>query len=748
MGRRALIIAIEDYPKVADGSVATHLDGTLRSAVEFRDWLIAKWEGEGVASADCQILVCSEPPIEGGRSAEAEDVTQAMLDLKNAGQNATEEFFFYFSGHGFSFVRPDSRSDVLITSSYRSMELSGSSCLQLDKAIYWLRQHLGVGHQYYFVDACRNDLDGRRINPGGVVPPSDPQTTEEATTFLLQSTAPSATAAVDGRFSTLLLAGLKGAGVAKMWDESDDDAMMVRFDTLRGFVKQGMAPQRVHNNVMGSDGETDGVILRLKPAPESALTVRIQGGEGTKGSISAFGKRSGTMSSTQILGEATSLSLKPDRYRISLNLDAVWQVEDPERQLVVFEDQTILFRRQRSGSAVAASAVDPRTIVPPDRKLELEEFATGHLELYQSHQRVSLTRGRYSARILDRNDREIETADVFLDGGEPLRLPERYSDLPHRSLRKIFEGADGLLHFSSSLPPFMDTDLNIWLALVGGGRILSGAPGVAVDWLSSLPLPDFSAFRKGSSCIYVLAGLDGRNALLEATLQHSAGANDWVAATDLPGFPGLKQLTFDAPPQDGVLLSLRANRGSAYTLSSIALNDRVTLVTVTVDELGMPVVSQYLLPIGHLQDSLHPDVRRGLQSRNQIADLKVLAEFQRAFRKRRDIEKIGALQDYLDEALYLKWIDPIAAIIAGYELLRRNRPDRLKHMVRNMLTHFSDVPDSRAIASLAGDRKPGRIAGVPLFLDGLRAIDERRLPFDGTPVDYDGTWIAWHGAIA
>ncbi|SPP92801.1 caspase family protein [Bradyrhizobium vignae] len=170
MGRRALIIGIEEYGSVSDNSIAAKLPGTLRSAMDFRDWLIGKWDAENVLASERQIIFCSEPAIEGGEHATAEDLTQALLQLKAAGQNSTEEFFFYFSGHGFSFVEPDARSDVIIASNYKAMQLSGGACMRLDKAIYWLRQHLGFGRQFYFVDACRNDLDGRKINPGGVIP--------------------------------------------------------------------------------------------------------------------------------------------------------------------------------------------------------------------------------------------------------------------------------------------------------------------------------------------------------------------------------------------------------------------------------------------------------------------------------------------------------------------------------------------------------------------------------------------------
>src|ERR1700674_5738192 len=101
---RALIIGIEEYPDVRDGSIAKSLPGTSKSASDFRNWLLAKWKAEGVKPADTQIVFCASPPQEGGTGATSEDIQTAILEIKDKGQSATEEFYFFFSGRGFSFV--------------------------------------------------------------------------------------------------------------------------------------------------------------------------------------------------------------------------------------------------------------------------------------------------------------------------------------------------------------------------------------------------------------------------------------------------------------------------------------------------------------------------------------------------------------------------------------------------------------------------------------------------------------------
>jgi hypothetical protein len=754
MGRRALIIGIEDYARVSDGSIATRLDGTLKSAQDFRSWLIAKWDAEGVPDADRQIIFCSEPVVVGGRHATAEDLTQALLDLKTTGQDSTSELFFYFSGHGFSYVQPDARSDVLIASNYKSMDLSGGACLLLDKAIYWLRQHLGPGHQYYFVDACRNDLDGRRINPGGVVPPSDPQTSDEATTFLLQSTAPAATAAVDGRFAASLLAGLNGKSTAKMWDDAAADTMLVRFDSLRGYVRERMKPQRVHNAVAGSDGETDAVILRLKPPPTSKFTVRIEGAGAPAGTITSTGKRAQARIDVPIAAESTTFELKPDRYTVSVQVPGN-EVQDNDRDIVVFDDAATTFHCAPPGAGTTegtgvtigpGAAMDIGNVaIPKNLTLELKDIATGLRAEFHDTDTIAVPRGRYSAKLLNRDKKVLNRHVLSIEPAETVSLTGWPGGTPQQSLARQFKADDGVVDFSESLGPLAEPDLNIWLAIVGGGRVLAGSPYTDFSKIGPLPLHDFSGEPPGASPVYVLIGHDEPDIPVEVAASHEASPLQWIAAAEPAGLRGVKEAVFHNV-SGSFLLSLRAGRDVSTTIASVTSPNRAMLVTVTFDELGAPVISQYLLPLGRLIRSLDPAVADIVRSRNQLRDVKTLAEAQRAFRRRRDIER-NVSASFLMELLDRKWIDPIAAAMAAYECLRRGRADSLAVMVRNMLTYFPELPDSAALAKLTG-ATTAQPSGVPLFLDGLRALDDHSLPLPATALDYNSVWTAWHGRAA
>lgn len=749
MGRRALIIGIEDYGSVSDNSIAAKLQGTLKSAVDFKAWLVAKWDVEGVPEGDRQIIFCSEPIVDGGRHATAEDLTQALLDLKSAGQNSTEEFFFYFSGHGFSFVEPDARSDVLIASNYKAMQLSGGACMKLDKAIYWLRQHLGFGRQFYFVDACRNDLDGRKVNPGGIIPPSDPQTSGEATTYLLQSTAPAATAAVDGKFAAALLDGLKGRGTAKTWDEAEDDTMIVRFDTLRGFVRDRMTVQRIYNNVAGSDGETDGVLARLKPAPSSSCSVRISGDQQSpSGTISTTGRRNRTRLEVPIAGATTTFALKPDRYRVEVEV-ADGELQDDIRDVVVFDDTELVFNRVEPGGVARLNVPDvaAEIVIPKDLTVELQDWATGSRQIFEGIKRAAIPRGSYATIVRDARRQVVKSDELIVDAGTSTGVADWSESLPHASIAERFPVENGSVSFSESIGPLADPDLNVWLAILGGGRIMAGAAHTDYSKIGNLPLFDFEHGDPGDAPVYVLGAFDDPACSLEVKVSTDAERN-WRKAARAEGMPGIRECLV-ATVAGEALIALRLNGSPPISISSKTFGSFATFLTATIDTNGGPVISQYVLPMTRFLNQ-NPAIARRFFNRNPLSDVKMLAEAQRAYRHRRDLRK--ALPDAFWQAVRgEEWFDPIAMALAGYELVRRGldgeRRTLLSFLVQKLAASFPGFPDLWHLRFILEQPQTSQPPPLPIFLDGLRVTEFSELPLPESHLDYGSPWTAWRGVV-
>ncbi|MES1147631.1 MAG: hypothetical protein ABUL53_00445, partial [Bradyrhizobium guangdongense] len=91
MSRRALIMAIENYSLVSDGSIDVELGRAIARARLFRFWLTRKWKREGIAKEEQQIIFCSEPKIKGGRGASIDDLKVALDELQTCGRNMTDE---------------------------------------------------------------------------------------------------------------------------------------------------------------------------------------------------------------------------------------------------------------------------------------------------------------------------------------------------------------------------------------------------------------------------------------------------------------------------------------------------------------------------------------------------------------------------------------------------------------------------------------------------------------------------------
>jgi hypothetical protein len=762
MAVRALIIAIENYPK-AMGGMAKTLPGTLQAGLRFKDWLLNKWKQEERNDADTQLIFCSEPVQQDGTGASSNDIRKALLELKEQGQSATDELYVFFSGHGFSFLeKPGSRADILITSDFEQPALSPQCCLNLDEMVLWLRSHLGPGRHYYFVDSCRNTLTTKLIQIAPLLP-IDSQASGDASTFLLQSTVEGATAAVGGPFPAALLDGLRGRGRAKTWDAKVSDAMFVTYDRLRSYLKGAAAPdQRITSKTNGTDGESDAVLAVLRPIPLSKCNIKIDAALPVKGEILYRRGRSKLDEHQPLNSNANVLALEfePDDYTMAVRLDSGPVRPSGPVSVELWEDQTLEFqgmkRKRLTGRTpsappdlAAAASADVNFVVPGGTTLNLRNVFTGEETRIDHSHRERLPGGRYLATLGSGATRDIVRREIEVPPGKAVsvNLGEWQSSAPHRAIASQLPTyavhPDGL-DFSEALGgPISDPDLDLWLALIGGGRIL-GSTG-DYSKLARFPLHDFFGEQPGASPVYVLAGFEEVAIRLDVALSGEAAVT-WSPAIEPPSMPGIREAYLPAAPCSA-LLSFRIGDQPPYTVSTLTSPNRGMLVTLTLDEDGKPRIGQYLLPIGHLIDQLSPEVAQQVRWRNNLRDVRFIAQASRAFRRRRDVQK-EVPADELIELFYAKWVDPIGSSLAAYEALRRGRRDELHEVAANMKRFFGDLPDTACVAKLAGE-PIGRPAGTPLFLDGLRAFPDYAawLPVPASHLDYTGLWTAWRAAV-
>ena len=54
-----------------------------------------------------------------------------------------------------------------------------------------------------------------------------------------------------------------GEGNAKVWDPDDPNRMVVRFESLRLYLKAGLPAQPIDSEVKGPKGESEGILATL-----------------------------------------------------------------------------------------------------------------------------------------------------------------------------------------------------------------------------------------------------------------------------------------------------------------------------------------------------------------------------------------------------------------------------------------------------------------------------------------------------
>lgn len=801
MTSRAVIIAIEDYPDLKEPGIEKTLAGTLDSALAFRQWIEDKWKDEG--QQDTEIVFHSEPKQTFGLGASSSDIVGLLNDLGSRGQNSTDELFFFFSGHGYTFVEGDTRADVIIASDFKTARLSNSSCFNLDWIIGWLRSHLGPGRHFYFVDACRNPLDGSQVAPPAEPLPSDPNSTGEPTTFVLQSTITDSVSVVDGPFQKALMAGLSGDGRAKDWERNVDDEMYVRYDTLRRYLSEKLdAEQGIYNKVEGTEGESDGLLAILRPVPTSRCKIDVKNsGPGEGGTILYRRGRAGHDLKETFTELPAELALQPDDYGIAVELDNGAVDPDGHIRVDMFEDRELVFDKvsepPSGGGGVVfdvkgmlsekfeavfeqalglPKSLGPMSRMPPSRRgipkrtkrgtakrlrtvdislpsgmtADLRHRKTGRMFAIDRSGPVQLVGGRYEATLRDADGSTVsrKTFSVTTGSSQTLDLSNWTNSVPRAAVAKFFPHSEAGVEFSESLGgPIASSDLDLWLAIVGGGRILGGGDR-HYSKIAGLPMPEFPEQQADCGSIYVLAGFEDASKEFRVGLSRDEQP-EWRQSDLLDELPGIRELYLQAEPGPQ-LLSFTVEGRPAYTIASLVMKNRSTLVTVTEDAAGRFQIAQYLLPVGTLTDRLDVAVQSRLGDRNPLADVRDLATFHKAFRARRRV-----LPDVPDgdlwDLLYGKWVDPVGPSLAAYELLRRGNREHMPTVVHNMINYYPDLPDTTALARLAAedDSALPELEGPPLFLDGLSAFGDVRsmLPLPVSHLDYSGPWTAWRAAV-
>jgi predicted RNA-binding protein with RPS1 domain len=753
---RGFIIAIENYPQIQQG-FANELAGSTASALAFRNWLITTKKVD-----DADIHFCAETGVEGRTAGVTRrEIADEMVQLGIRGHDKTGQLYVFYCGHGFTFTdeQENRREDVLICADFTTCGNAGESCFKLSEMQWFLRGRLGGAkyEHFYFIDACRTPVTSSSIRIG--VLGRDPRPASslgQPGVFTLYSTQPGAQAAVANAFPAALIDGLNGKGRAKRWLDNYPEQMVVLFHFLADYIAQRIREQQVDEDI---SGRREGIILQIKPVPKYACKISIEGAAETdRVSFELVDPKKRIVATGDFMGPRHTLYSTPDSYDLKLTIPAavVENIDPPPVEL--YEDCEVRFRKfdggNRRGAPPDPHPVSPVTIaLPLDSMATLHNVTTGESIALSSSATHALIAGDYVAKVTDLQGTPIATHNVAIGRGGATSVDlAQFKSSPIRQafLSQIHgEHRAGAADFSETLGPLPDQDLGLWLAIIGASRIVPGASRFSK--LKDLPLASFGDMAPGDTGLFVLAGFANSSTSFELGFRaYQEGV--WVQPKAIPNFPGLYQFkrtgAWKQPAEAGQhsssAITFRVNNRAPLTVLTSMLPNRITLVTFSIDEENEQQIGQYLLPVEHLIDELPGKVRHRIEGRGYLRSTKFIAQAQRLFGKRRDIFA-GNRGQALTELLYLKWIDPIIAIMAAYELIRTGEREKLGVAVKNLENFFPELPDTWAIKRLVKGDAPFR--GWPIFSDGLLAFTDQfnELPYPADRLDYLSPWTLWRG---
>ena len=741
MPARGLIVAIESYAQMQEG-LSPRLDGTHAGALAFRKWLV---EERGVDPDE--IRFCAEEELP-GRTAGATltEIVEQINKLVANGQNTTEQLFVYVAGHGFCYTDIDGVrvADVLLASDYDVRPNGWRTCVSIDEIQKWLRLSLGPLDHFYFVDCCRNGISARdiRVAQVGPYPASD---LGFPAVYMLYSTTEGQLANVQSGFPRVLVDGLNGDGRAKDWYQGQ---MAVLFRTLKPYVVKKLPGQAVDGR---DEGNHDGLIRIITPTPGYTCTVLVEGAEADEEftlEVSTWpeGHRLG---SRQFKGPRCELREPPDTYQLSVSAAGVELTTRDPLPADLFSDCTIRFSKPRARRRGRPEpGVSP---VPPPSPTQVRAPQSGRVVVRRAGEEegeegagefhVDLAPGTYIVEVLDDRDVAVRREELHVGVQPPDRIDlAQFERSPLRdALLQAIPGNhhDGAVDFSETLGPMPDQGLDLWLGVIGAARILL-SPQEDFSKLGPLPLASFDQIAPDACPLYLLAGLEDGAPLavgVDAPL---------VARPGHLAIPGLTELVVPHLGAGVHLLGVRVGAGGPLTLPVPALPNRATLVTLWRDARGTVCFGQFVLPLPHLAGRLPYGHKLGYGPPLRI--VRRLVELQRQFAASRVLTDVIDF-DELMSLLYVKWFEPVATLLAAYELARRGEREGLAEAVGNLRTYFGEFPDTEAIARRA-DLNWSMPANPPLVLDGLLALDRMPglLPLPPEDLLYEGPWTLWRRA--
>ena len=774
MTQRALVIGIESYPQCTSGLTGQVLPGAVADALHFYDWLS---KDAGLAPDDIELHLSpadgqlSHP---GARSAERKAIKDSVLKLRNFGaEQGLERFYFFFSGHGFQ-VGTDtvnSAQDLLVTADFENLNDSGDVTIQLGELLAVMTT-MGPGDQYYFIDACRNQVSREQLSVGHLGINKAPPRRGTPSQFTLFSTMGGRTAKAPTPFVKELVAGLRGGGLAKKWSQQGE--LVVSFESLSRAVIDKVIKATGQRPATQTVGESPGELVVLyPPGPEPLVpcTITVSGVAATdtltataywmtqkveaqqplpggKGTLQLLTARPYTIKVTSSRHEITPASLRVPMFEP--------QEVEFRAGFVAFNHRGVVTRGTTTPVLFHAPARNPLTSVlvtchtvaangtPTTRELPARPAWTEpsavvvsqlvnrgwHTRQLQSELKsrqdlwlASLPAGTHRIRLLEAG-RALDEQELTLTAIEPAPvLPEVRFDLPavtdpaHQELLTALR-SDVQSELGEHVESSANQSLSVLLALIA----------MDLAWPQAAQEPFLSAaLPTAASCPGLLVLVVG-SGLPQGEVRSQDGTTRY--ALDFRPHPKARSLYsafVDLPAGNyQAAVSLPADR---YQVPLTVLPDHLTCIVAAAPHEAREIYQLYILPARSAEPRLHPQ---------EIADFDRLEAA-------RILESAQWLFDRQLPLPTLRWTNPLLLAMQAYTLVRRGEAglQEAQAQVTQLGSLYPQLPDAAVLARLLDDA-PVVPPGPPLFRAGLLTLSEEQQQRLSCP---DSRQLSWNTAF-
>jgi Caspase domain len=758
--RWAIVIGIDEY-----GHDDLRLSAAVDDAEMFHEWVVRESGGD-VPAENVRVLLARSPDDpdrkHGERVPTKDNIVAVINEVMAASGGGGDVLFFFYSGHGITARYAGREESALVTPGFDELHTDHTLAVRSLTEFFETTQ---FRDQVFFVDACRNAPRRNELEIGRwPVPrrrdPGQPPVQQ----FILYATSPGLTAAelgwpgeAVGAFTEVLMAGLAGDGRAKAWSW-ERNRYEVRWERLATYVNTEMASRK----------------LPTKPppgTPRESWPIQIPQDAGSRG---VAGRDRDPVLALIPRGAAGTheliLELEADPKYDEAELSVLDAAGEPIASALNVTGTSHRFTLPPKTYAARATTLDGRVghLIAP---IELYDDCTEKLEL---RPRGARRPGEASVQMTsedmetagDRPDGTIEIrsadplaiAEILDEAGRPLAVTGGARDLDpgFYRVRQVGPEQRGKEHFVvlragkrepvELSPPAPTAHVASLAAALGGGREnnhvipVTGAEPVAWARPSTvvaagigaalqddgalkglgLPEPPAALREQGAAVALYAVAADGDSPVLE-----DLSVRAWRAGEPPPEEPAslepnsarVRGVVMAVDEPEPHWLSIEPGGSEPTVVALPVLSRRIATLVAEVDGRGLRLYQFH--PTAGPGASSTPDRLRRME---HLQRLLLGGGLDGALPLAEELAKAAA-------------DDPFAGCLAGYVLLRLDRPEPVSDIASEVARAAPGLSDAYILRAeyeaIAGNREAAGQAfadavnaGIPAFGEGLTRLVE------------------------